>query len=239
MQAAGFRELPLTRELIKHSPGSRERAMLDQMTAAAAPLSSRPRSGRRRNRPRGHLWSRSPDPHPALPLFPHSEAASASNVSGRGEIDLMSRAAVATAAATAAEGPLASLGDRVQQAGVAVGVAAAAAVIVFVHGQRREVGVRAGVGEGEGGALRCEIPHGVAAANCRNSKLNRQQKSRINMHFPPDDTELMGAVAGTGRPLPREPGRLAAAGMGMPLLFRPSRRLEGRELKRKSESRRE
>ena len=59
------------------------------------------------------------------------------------------------------------------------------------------------------------------------------------MHFPPDDTELMGAVVGTGRPLPREPGRLAAAGMGMPLLFRPSRRLEGRELKRRSESRRE
>ena len=174
MQAAGFRELPLTRELIKHSPGSRERAVLDQVTAAAAaPLSSRPRSGRRRNRPRGHLWSRSPDPHSALSLFPHSEAASASNVSGRGEIDLMSRAAVATAAATA-EGPLASLGDRVQQAGVAVGVAAAAAVIVFVHGQRREVGVRAGVGEGEGGALRCEIPHRVAAANFRNSKLNRQ-----------------------------------------------------------------
>ena len=225
MQAAGFRELPLTRELIKHSPGSRERAMLDQVTAAAAPLSSRPRSGRRRNRPRGHLWSRSPDPHSALSLFPHPEAAPASNVPGRrGEIDLRSRSA--------------SLGDGLQQAGVAVGVAADD-IVVFVHGQRGEVGVRAGVGEGEGGALRCEIPHGVAAANCRNSKLNRQQKSRINMHFPPDDTELMGAVAGTGRPLPREPGRLEAAGMGMPLLFRPSRRLEGRELKRKSESRRE
>ena len=53
-----------------------------------------------------------------------------------------------------------------------------------------------------------------------------------NFGNSPDDTELMGAAAaGTGRPLPREPGRLAAAaGMGMPLLFRPSTRLEGREL---------
>ena len=43
----------------------------------------------------------------------------------------------------------------------------------------------------------------------------------------PDDTELMGAAAaGTA-------GRLAAeAGMGMPLLFRPSTRLEGRELQK-------
>ena len=40
----------------------------------------------------------------------------------------------------------------------------------------------------------------------------------------PDDTELMGAGAA---------GRLAAeAGMGMPLLFRPSTRLEGRELQK-------
>ena len=54
----------------------------------------------------------------------------------------------------------------------------------------------------------------------------------------PEDTELIGAAAGTGRPLPREPGRLeaaAVAGMGMPLLFRPSTRLEGRELQWKTE----
>ena len=59
---------------------------------------------------------------------------------------------------------------------------------------------------------------------------------QVSFDNSPDDTELMGAAAaaagvGTGRPLPREPGRLAAAaGMGMPLLFRPSTRLEGREL---------
>ena len=151
-----------TQEFIMHSPGSRERSMLHQMTGATAPLSSRPRSGRRCRWPRGHLRRRrSPDAHPAFSLFPHPEAASASTVPGRGEIDWMSRAA----AAAAAEGPLASLGDRGQQ--VTVGVAAA--VVVFVHGQRREVGVRSGVGEGEGSALRCEVSHGVAATNCSNS----------------------------------------------------------------------
>ena len=149
-------DIPLGNLLSIHSPGSRERAMLHQMTAATAPLSNHPRNGRRRRgRTRGRLRRRGPDPHSALSLFPHPEAAPAPNVPGRrGEIDLRSRSA--------------SLGDGLQQAGVAVGVAADD-VVVFVHCQRGEVGVRSGVGEGEGSALRCEVSHGVSAANCRNS----------------------------------------------------------------------
>ena len=141
------------------SPGSGERAVLHQVAAAAAPpLRGRPRR-RRARLPRGHPGRRRrrPDPHPALALLPHAEAAPAPAASGR-------RAGLRAAAA---EGPVAPLGDGVQEGGVAVGLAADVG-LVLVDGQGGEVGVRARVGQGEGSALSREVSYGVPATDCRN-----------------------------------------------------------------------
>ena len=135
MDESGVREVDnsLGSLLSVYSPRSRERAVLHQMTASTAPMRCRPRSrgSRCSGRPGGHPRRGGPDPHPSLALLPDPEAASAPDAPGRREIALQ-------------RGPAdASLSDRAQE--VAVGVAAAD-VVLLVHGQRREVGVRSGVG---------------------------------------------------------------------------------------------